>query len=172
MISRAEARELVKESRKYSHVLLASNMMRRLAYRLGENILEWEMVGLLHDLDIDETRHNRSQHGVTTARMLQGRLPEHCLYAIRAHDFRTGCKPRNRLDKALRAVDSLSHILVKEISAPLGMVNAPRVSAELKRISLRRPWHKTNILKCMEIGLSLHEFLETCLDAYKEQADL
>ena len=94
MISREDALELVKDCSKYAHLLLASKLMRRLAVRLGEDSLEWELTGLLHDLDFDEVRSDMSKHGVVAARKLKGKLPDHCLYAIEAHDYRTGIKPK------------------------------------------------------------------------------
>jgi putative nucleotidyltransferase with HDIG domain len=86
MMSRKKALKLVKNCSKYSHLLLASKLMKRLAEKLGEDSLEWELVGLLHDLDFDEVRNDMSRHGVLAAERLKDKLPEHCIYAIKAHD--------------------------------------------------------------------------------------
>ena len=90
MISENEAIELAKNTSRVSHALIASAMMKTIAERLGESSLEWELVGLLHDLDIDEARNNINKHGVIASEALKGKLPEHCLYAIKAHDHRIG----------------------------------------------------------------------------------
>jgi len=108
MISRDEAIELVSGLSRFSHLLMVSAMMKKLAERFGENGKKWELTGLLHDLDIDDTQNDMSKHGVIAAERLEGKLPEICLHAIRAHDFRTGVIPMSKLDKALIAVDSVA----------------------------------------------------------------
>jgi len=104
--------------------------MKKLSEKLSENSLEWELVGLLHDLDFDEVRSDMSKHGVVAAEKLKGKLPEHCLYAIKAHDYRTGFKPQSRLDKALIAVDSLAVLMNKaqaefQEPKPANILNSP-----------------------------------------------
>lgn len=162
MISRKEALELVKNCSKYSHLLLASKLMKRLAEKLGEYSLEWELVGLLHDLDFDEVGSEMSKHGVIAAQRLKDELPEHCLYAIKAHDYRTGFKPKSRLDHALIAVDSLTG-LIEEAQEDLEKPDKQDLKDKLERLSFEEPWHKSNIQKCRELGLSLDEFFELAL---------
>jgi len=159
MISREEAIKLVLNTSKYSHVLIASAIMSKLAARLGENSKEWELVGLLHDLDFDEVGGDMSKHGVVAAERLVGKLPEKCLYAIKAHDYRTGFKPNSRLDSALMAVDSLSLLIEKALKRHQKL-NVETLETILTNISSEQPWHKTNITKCREMGLSTGEFLE------------
>jgi hypothetical protein len=113
MISRDEALRLIRNTSKYAHALIASIIMRGLARFLREDERAWELVGLLHDLDFDEVRDDMSRHGVVASERLRGRLPEDCLYAIKAHDYRTGLKPKSRLDKVLIAADSLAVLIEK-----------------------------------------------------------
>ena len=162
MISKKEALMLVRNCSKYSHLLLASKLMRRLAEKLGEDSLEWELVGLLHDLDFDEARSDMSKHGVIAAQRLKDELPEHCLYAIKAHDYRTGFEPKSRLDHALVAVDSLA-LLMEEVQGDLEKPDKHDLKDKLERLSSEEPWHKSNIQQCKELGLSLDEFFELAL---------
>jgi predicted hydrolase (HD superfamily) len=158
MISRESALELVRNTSKYMHALAVSAIMRKLAVRLDEDSKEWELVGLLHDLDIDEARGDMSKHGVMASERLRGKLPKHCLCAIKAHDYRTGFKPASKLDEALIASDSLA-VLIEKIRNGNKELNVDTLGSELEEISLKQPWHKTNILRCEEIGLNLAEFL-------------
>lgn len=164
LISRSEAIELVKNTSKFSHALIASVMMRTIAERIGENSLEWELVGLLHDLDIDQTRNSINKHSIITSEVLKGKLPEHCLYAIKAHDHRTGFKPKSKLDKALIAIDSVA-IIIEYAKRQLRELDVEAVKVQIEVVALERPWHKTNILRCREIGLNLEEFLRICIDS-------
>jgi hypothetical protein len=167
MISRAEALRLVRSTSKYEHVLMVSVMLRGLAKYFGANEREWELVGLLHDLDYDEVRGDMSQHGVVTSARLKGRLPTNCLHAIEAHDYRTGFEPRSRLDKALIATDSLA-VLIEKTGKSLNKVDAETVLAGLESVSVNQPWHKRNVLRSEEIDLTLKEILKLCLDSLQE----
>jgi len=170
MISRKEAIKLVKNCSKYSHLLFASKLMKRLAEKLGEDSMEWELVVLLHDLDFDEVRNCMSKHGVVAAKRLKDELPGHCLYAIKAHDYRTGFKPKSRLDKALIAVDSLV-VLMEEVLEEFQKTDKQDLKDKLEGQSFEEPWHKSNIQKCKEFGLSIDEFFELALIPDKKLID-
>ena len=118
---------------------------------------------MLHDLDYDETKSARNKHGVVTAKRLEGRLPERCLYAIKSHDYRTGFKPKTKLDKAIIIVDSMV-VLMEEIGKKHEELNVELLKAEIERVSDEKPWIKTNILKCEEIKLSLSQLLQLCIE--------
>jgi predicted hydrolase (HD superfamily) len=163
MMPRREALRLVKDCSKRSH-LLASELMERLAAKLGEDRLEWGLVGLLHDLDFDEVRNDMSKHGVVAAERLRNKLPEHCLHAIKAHDYRTEFKPKSRLDKALVAVDSLA-VLVEKAQVRFKEPDAQDLKKELKKLSSTEPWHRNNIQKCRELGLDEDDFFRLALKA-------
>jgi len=168
MISKDEALRLVKGTSKYSHALMVSCMMRELARELKENEEEWMMVGLLHDLDYDRVKNDMKLHGVVAAEMLKGKLPEECLYAIKAHDYRSGIKPKSKLDKALIATDSLAS-LIEKMAMEAEKLNVEKLRVELENISAVSPWYKCNVLKCEEIGLKIDEFLQLCLNSIKKE---
>ena len=163
MISRKKALKLIKNCSKHSHSLLASRLMKKLAERLGASVLEWELVGLLHDLDFDKVRNDMSKHGVVTAEKLKNKLPEHCLYAIKAHDYRTGFKPKSRLDHALIAIDSLS-VMIEKTKEEFKEPDIQDLKAKLEKLSVKEPWHRSNIQKCKEFGLSMDELYKLALN--------
>jgi putative nucleotidyltransferase with HDIG domain len=167
MISEEEALRLVKSTSKYSHALMISYMMKELAKALNENEGEWMLVGLLHDLDYENVKNDMKMHGVVAAEILKGKLPEKCLYAIKAHDYRSGFKPKDKLDKALIATDSLAS-LIEKMGKKAEKLNAEKLRAELENISASNPWYKNNVLKCEEIGLRIDEFLKLCLNSIKK----
>ena len=168
MLSKGEAIDLIRGSSKFSHLVLAAGLMKTLAARLGEDETEWELVGLLHDLDIDEVRSDMAQHGTVAAERLEGKLPQHCFYAIKSHDVRSGFQPISKLDKALIAVDSMA-VLVERCQEKPGALKVDTVKAELEQIAEKRPWHKANILKAGELGLGVDEFMKLCLNSLSER---
>jgi len=114
-ISKTEALQMISESSKLAHSILASKIMVRLAEHLREDTAEWEIAGLLHDLDYDLVQDDPSQHGVKAAAILEGKVSKEVLRAIMAHDHRTGHKAVTLLDKALVFSDSLA-ILIEDQS--------------------------------------------------------
>ncbi|MFQ6126306.1 MAG: HD domain-containing protein [Candidatus Heimdallarchaeota archaeon] len=168
MISREEALQPIKNTSKYAHAIIVSRMMGELARYLGKDEREWELVGLLHDLDYDDVRDNMEQHGIVSSERLKSKLPENCLYAIKAHDYRTGFISHSQLDKALLATDSLV-VLIERSGIPPAEVGVAIIRAELEKTSTRQPWHITNLLKCKEIGLNLNKFLQLCLNSLRKR---
>lgn len=168
MMSQDEALMLVKNSSKYAHAVMVSLMMKELAKVLNEKEWEWTLTGLLHDLDYDKVKNDMKMHGVVAAEMLKGKLPEKCLYAIKAHDYRSGFKPKSKLDKALIATDSLAS-LIEKIGMDVKELNVEKLRLELENISAVSPWYKSNRMKCEEIGLKMDEFLRLCLNSIKKE---
>ncbi len=166
MISREEAVKLVKHTSKFEHVMVVASIMAGLAGRLGESVDKWWLVGLLHDLDFDETKSDRSRHGIVAAERLSERLPADCLYAIKAHDHRTGFPPVGLLDMALMAVDSLG-VLMADVGKGSDEVTEELLQAEMGEVLKEKPWLKRNILQCEKLGLSVAEFLKTGLEQAK-----
>jgi hypothetical protein len=167
-ISVDEAIRLIKGTSKYDHALLVSLIMAEMAKELGEDTHLWKIVGLLHDLDYDEVKGDMERHGVVAAEKLRGKLPEDAIYAIKAHDYRTGFKPKSRLDKALIAADSAAILIEKLRKTPRKKMSIKTLQTELVKSSKTQPWLNENILKCVEIGLTLKRFFQLCLKATKQ----
>ena len=110
LITLEEAISLIRNSSKYRHSLLVSKIMATLAQYFDKPKHDWELAGLLHDLDYDKVE-NFSQHGLLASRMLADKISQEAIHAIQAHDFRSGVKPNNLLDEALIFADSLAHFL-------------------------------------------------------------
>jgi putative nucleotidyltransferase with HDIG domain len=96
MLSREEALELVslhvRNAGLIKHMIAVSSIMRGLASRLGEDPGLWELVGMLHDIDYEEVGGDMKRHGLVSAEMVSGLLPEGALRAIRSHNPLTGVK--------------------------------------------------------------------------------
>ncbi len=112
-MEREDALLLIEDSSKREHSLLVSRIMAVLSESHGEDISDWELAGLLHDLDYDDTVNDREHHGVKAAETLSGLLDESILQAIKSHDNMTGFQPSSLLDHSLRFADAVS-LLVTE----------------------------------------------------------
>lgn len=110
-ITEGEAHRLLEGSSKFFHSVLAARIMEVLAPGFAAAPQDWGLVGLLHDLDQDATEDEPSLHGLRTAEMLAGRLPDASLRAIRCHDRRSGIRPVTVLDRALIFADNLAILI-------------------------------------------------------------
>lgn len=168
MISKEEALRLIGKSSRYSHSLDVAAILDKLAERLGEDRTTWEIVGLLHDLDYDQVRDNMKRHGIVTSEILRDKLPEDCLYAIKSHDYRTGFKPKGKLDTALIIADSLA-VIIERIKNRESL-SAKKLRREIERSSAKAPWHKENLLRCKKISLSIPEPLRLAVEAFRKNS--
>ncbi|MCD6403878.1 MAG: HDIG domain-containing protein [Nanoarchaeota archaeon] len=179
-MNREEALVLVKEKvsnqNLIKHMIAVGAIMRGLARKLGEDENLWEVVGILHDIDYEETKDNWKEHALKSAKMLEGKLPEEALYAIKAHNFEnTGVMPKREMDYALIASDALSGLIVASAlvmpSKKLEEVKVKTLMRKFKSKDFARKVSRENILYCEKLGLSLQEFLEIGLNAMKEVSE-
>jgi predicted hydrolase (HD superfamily) len=112
-MEREDALLLIEDSSRRDHSLLVSRIMAVLSESHGEAGSDWELAGLLHDLDYDDIVDDREHHGVKAAEALSCLLDESILQAIKSHDHRSGYQPSSLLDHSLRFADAVS-LLVTE----------------------------------------------------------
>ncbi len=174
MLSREDALKLVKQNVKNKnlrkHMFATEVVMGALAERLGEDRKLWELAGLLHDLDYDETVKNPKQHGVRTVEMLQEYdLPGEILNAILSHCEQRPCL--TKMDRAIYAADPITGLIVAAVlmhpSRKLEHVNADFVLKRFKEKRFAAGANRDQIRSCEELGLSLEQFVEISLDAMK-----
>lgn len=96
------------QSAKASHSQMVAYLMGELAQPLRQDGELWEIIGLVHDLDENVTKNDRSRHGMVTAEWLDGQLSQEALEAIKAHDHRTGVKAETKVADALKLADALA----------------------------------------------------------------
>ena len=138
MITLEEARRLVEGSSRLVHSLRVSSLMGRLATHLGADVELWMLVGLLHDLDYDETIDDRAKHGVVAVDRLAGLLPDEGLNAILRHDHRTGLIPESILDHSLILCDAILSVLEDGRLTP--PVTLQVFNECLDHVFMEKPW--------------------------------
>ncbi len=73
-ISRDDAVKLMEECLQgdslRKHCYATEMVMRAMAERLGHDPEAWGIIGLLHDIDYEETKDQPSRHGLRTAEIL------------------------------------------------------------------------------------------------------
>ena len=173
MLTREEALTMLRHSLKneklLKHSLAVEAIMRRLAERLGEDANLWSLVGLLHDLDYEETAQSFHLHGIKTAERLKGLLPEEALEAIRGHNELTGAPCQSKLCYALRASDQASGLIIATAlvmpGKRLAEVKVSSLKKKFKQRDFARGVRRENLSLCEKLGLTLEEFLGLSLEA-------
>ncbi len=179
MISRAQALELlhahIPERNLISHSLESEAVLRALAREKGEDADLWGLTGLLHDLDYSEVSQTPEQHGLVGAELLEGKLPEEALHAIRAHNGEmTGVVPRTDFDFALRCGETVTGLVhTAALVRPTRMegMKAKSLKKKMKDKAFAASVNRDTIKECDHIGLELGAFLTLAIAAVSDIAD-
>ncbi|MCD6583887.1 MAG: HDIG domain-containing protein [Candidatus Omnitrophica bacterium] len=174
-MEREEALRLLESSLKnknlIKHSLAVEACMGKSAQSLNEDEKSWALAGLLHDLDYQETRGDFSRHGFVTAEILKEKgVDEEIIEAIKAYPGHI--ERKTKMAKALYAVDPLTGLIVASAlmhpQRRLEALDTRFVMNRFKEKSFARGANREQIKSCEELGLSLKEFIDICLEAMRE----
>ncbi|MEN8614622.1 HD domain-containing protein [Dehalogenimonas sp. THU2] len=151
------------------HMLATEAVMRGLAEKFGEDLEDWGLAGLLHDIDLDECQGDMTVHGRMSAEMAGdlGASKGVC-HAILCHGM-LGEPCETLLDKALYCADPLTGLITAgALIRPekrLSFVEAKSILKRFKEKSFAAGANREQIAKCADIGLTLEEFVGLSLRA-------
>lgn len=179
-INRQQAWELLNEKVEsvnlIRHSLASEAIMRALAERLGKDVDQWGIAGLLHDLDFEQTRDDPCRHGLMTALVLANRgvAPE-VIHAVKSHNQETGIRRETALDFGLASAETITGLIVAtalvQPDRRLSQVKVKSVLKKMKQKDFARNVDRQTILECNNLGLSLEEFVEISLKAMQAISD-
>jgi uncharacterized protein len=150
------------------HMLAAEVVMKRLARHFQEDEAKWGLAGLIHDLDYDQTVNDFKNHGLVTAKLLEGKdIPGDVIDAVKSHP---GHFPRKtKMDMALYAADPITGLIVAAAlmhpSKKLKFVDATFIERRFNESRFAAGANRDQIKSCSELGLSLQEFIALSLEA-------
>lgn len=176
MISRDEALALLAENHVQAgllqHSIASEAVMRALAREFGEDEELWGLTGLLHDVDYPATEATPEKHGLEGARLLEGKLPEEALAAIRAHNGEmTGCAPQTRFDYALRCGETITGLIsAAALMRPTGYegMEVKSIKKKMKDKAFAASVCRDSIRQCEQAGLPLDVFLSLSIAAMRD----
>lgn len=155
------------------HCLAAEAVIRAMARRLGRDEELWGLVGLLHDLDFDQTKETPEIHGLRTTQWLEeSGLPAEALQAIRAHNAESlGLQRESEIDFALSCSESITGLIVAAAlvrpDKKLEGVKPKSIRKRIKEKAFARNVSREQIRECERAGVPLDEFIELSLEAMK-----
>jgi len=176
LTSRSDALSLLRDNLKnenlIKHCLASEAVLRALACDRGEDAELWARTGLLHDLDYELTADTPETHGLKSAEMLTGILPDSALYAIKSHNFEhTGVERKSDLDLLLSAGESITGLIVAVAlvypDRKIGNVKVKSITKRMKMAAFARSVSRENIRECEKAGYELRDFIQIALDAMK-----
>jgi putative nucleotidyltransferase with HDIG domain len=168
--------ERIKNRNLIKHNLAAAALMRALAKRFeGEEAEVWEVAGLVHDLDWEETAENPMEHGRAGAEILAKEgFPEEIVRAVRRHNFMAGEEPpETMLEKALYYGEEITGLIVAAaLISPekkLSGITPENILNRFKEKAFARGVNRELLSQVPEqLGLSLEELATVALDAMRE----
>ena len=178
MISREQALNLLNQHIKTEnlrrHCLATEAIMRKLAQRLGKDEELWGLTGLLHDLDLEITRDDQSQHALIAADLLaKESFPPEAIQAIRAHNGEVlGIPRQSDFDHALACAETITGLVVAtamvQPDKKIASVKPKSVKKRMKEKRFAANVNREIIRECEQIGIPLEEFISLSLEAMQE----
>ena len=153
------------------HCLAVEAIMRALAQKFEQDIEEWGLAGLLHDIDYEKTKDVPEKHSLLGAQMLEEMgLSQEICEAVKTHNEMHGIAPHSLMAKALFVCDPMSGLVVASTlvlpSKKIEDLTTENILNRFKEKSFARGANREIIGKCQELlGLSLEEFAGICLKA-------
>ncbi|MBI2875835.1 MAG: HDIG domain-containing protein [Candidatus Tectomicrobia bacterium] len=153
------------------HCLASEAIMRALAERLGEDPEVWGIVGLIHDLDFEETKDTPEHHTLKAAEILEREgYPAERIEAIKAHNAEAlGISREGRLAVALACAETITGLIVATAlvmpDKKLASVKVKSIMKRMKEPAFARNVNREIIQECQQLGLSLEEFVSLSLNA-------
>ena len=169
-------KENLKNENLVKHCIAVEAGMEELAEYFDEDIEEWSLAGLLHDIDYESTQDNPERHSLVGAEILEDLgLSEEIVYAVKVHNEIHGLPRKSKMDKALYSVDPLTGLIVAATlihpDKKLEAVDVEFVMNRFDETSFARGANREQIRACNELGLELEEFIELVLKGMQSKSD-
>jgi putative nucleotidyltransferase with HDIG domain len=180
-ISNEEAHALMEEfleaESMRKHCLASEAIMRALAPRFDADPDMWGLVGLLHDLDYNDTRDHMERHALVTEQVLMEKgVDPQIAEAIKYHNAENlGLTRQNPIHFALTAAETITGMISATTlvypDKKIASVAPKSVKKRMKAKEFARSVNRDHILLCEKIGISLDEFISISLQAMGEISD-
>lgn len=170
-------KEKVKDSKIVKHCIAVAAIMRVIAKEIGKDEEKFEITGILHDIDYEETKENMVYHTIVAEKILSNSVDKEIIRAIKSHNYEnTHIIPKTELEISLLVADALSGLLIacalimpdKKISS----VSISTVKKKFKKKDFARRVNRSRILLGeTKLGIKLDRLFEISLNALKSISD-
>jgi putative nucleotidyltransferase with HDIG domain len=166
-------KENLKDDYTLKHSLALEAIMRKLAQKFNEDVEEWGITGLLHDIDWDSTKTNIEKHSLLGAALLEQKgYPKRIVDAVRAHNESHGLSEDTLLAKFLSSADNLTGLITAcalvHPEKNLASVKPSSVLKKFKDKSFAAGTSREKIARCDQFGIPLADSIAIALEAMQE----
>ncbi|WP_425440367.1 HD domain-containing protein [Petrotoga mexicana] len=180
-LTREEALELLKQNLKtdnlFTHSLAVGAIMKELAKHLNKDEQKWEITGLLHDLDYEETKDDPDNHALKTVEMLGDKVDQDVKDAILAHNEKKELE--KDIEIALYAADQLSGLIVAAVlvrpNKDIAELSVKSLKKKFKDKAFARGADREKIKEIAKLDIELNDFFKIAIDGMvriKDELDL
>ena len=158
------------------HILAVEAVMKFLARELKQDEEKWGLVGILHDLDYEETKNTPEKHTLITAELLQGKVSQEIIDTIKSHAYgfvqsSAIPKPNSLIEHAIYCADPVTGFLVAcaliRPDKKLEPVDVEFAKNRMKEKRFAAGASREAMNNCTQLGMDLDKFLQISLDAMK-----
>lgn len=172
-------KKYVKDDKLIKHCIATAAVMRELAKELGENDERWWTIGILHDIDYEQTQGDMEKHGIVGAEiLLKEGVDEGIAEVVRRHNHLLFSDYEEPVEIALQAADSVSGLIVACALIKGGKiteVTPQTVKKKFKEKSFAAGCDRGRIKMIEKLNISLEKLYEVSirgLTAVKEELGL
>ena len=106
-------RRYVKGENLIKHCIATAAIMKEVAKELGENDEEWEVIGILHDIDYEMINEDMTKHGLVGYEILkENGVNEEIAEIVKTHNHTLFGNYEKPVEIALQAADSISGLII------------------------------------------------------------
>lgn len=158
------------------HMYAVGYAMRALAQKLGGDPDMWEILGILHDADWEETKETPEMHTKRTLEWLtETDADAKIVHALKSHNrkYTKLAELEGVMEWSLETVDELTGFIVAvALMRPdkkLASVEVPSVMKKWKNAKFAAAVDRAQIAQCEEkLGIPLNDFIQITLRAMQE----
>ena len=178
MLSRDQAIELlnshVQNENLRRHCLSVGAVMKKLAAHFEASAEKWEILGIIHDSDWEETKDTPEKHTLLTLERIEDAKLKH---ALMSHNTKYThlAELEGLMEWSLECCDELTGFIVAcTLVLPTKKIADLSVESILKKFPKKefaRPVDRTQITQCEEkLGIPLRDFVQLSLSAMQSIA--
>ena len=150
-------------------------VMKALAQKLGGDPDEWEILGIIHDSDWEETKDNPDQHTIVTLSRIDDPRFTHALQSHNTHHTHLA-ELEGNMEWSLECCDELTGFIVAcTLVLPSRKIADLSVESVLKKFPKKefaKAVNRSQIAQCEEkLGIPLSDFVQIALSAMQSIAD-
>lgn len=180
MLTRDQALEILNKHTQNQnlrrHCLAVGAVMKSLAQKLGGDPDLWEILGIIHDSDWEETKDTPNQHTIVTLNRLKdlGMTEGELVHALMSHNTRhTGlAELEGLMEWSLECCDELTGFIVAcTLVTPSKKITGLSTESVLKKLPKKdfaAAVDRSQISQCDEkLGIKLEDFVSIALHSMK-----